>query len=183
MGVEALAAHAERKDAMLQKIREGGADFNAQEILDSLKSGDNTEVLKRMLKAHKANMNVRDANAKVERLTRQTTMLLKRDTYNKQLQSNWKLQLTQMEQAVLLCGTIQKRDARNFAHQLKEKDEQLQKLKTYLAKADGLRRPKTSVFGAGRIKSHTGSRLPRRKKQRSSRNLHTEAALPMSPRS
>merc|ERR1711964_167888 len=60
---------------------------------------------------------------------------------------------------------------------------QLQKLKTYLAKADNLRRPKTSVFGAGRIKSHTGSRLPRRKKQRPSRNLHTEAALPMSPRS
>merc|ERR1711964_243288 len=86
-------------------------------------------------------------------------------------------------QAVLLCGTIQKRDARNFAHQLKEKDEQLQKLKTYPAKADNLRRPKTSVFGAGRIKSHTGSRLPRRKKQRPSRNLHTEAALPMSPRS
>lgn len=182
--VEALAAHAERKDAMLQKIRDGGADFNAAEILGALKSGDNTDVLKRMLKAHKAaNMNVREANATVERLKRQTAMLLKRDTYNKQLQSNWKLQLTQMEQAVLLCGTIQKRDARNFANQLKEKDEQLQKLKAYLAKADGLRRPKASVFGPGRIKSHTGSRLPRRKKQRPSRNLHTEAALPMSPRS
>merc|ERR1712072_578139 len=61
-------------------------------------------------------------------------MLSTKEAHWRDLQSNWKSQLAQMEQAVLLCSSIQKRDRSKFSNELKAKDEEVQRLKSYVQK-------------------------------------------------
>merc|ERR1711964_730200 len=139
------------------------------------------EALKKILNSNKAAHNkLREQQAITEKARRQTAMLVKRDTYNKQLQDNWKTQLKQMEQAILLCSTIHKRDRSTFNEQIRAKDEQIEKLKAYVGTFTQLRQPKPKTFmGAnGRISvpktigRRNKSKPSLRKKRRPSKAVH-----------
>lgn len=148
---EQMALAVKRKDTMLKRMREEGVGMNMQELFDSLGSGNQTDALKKILKANKsANTRLREQEMVAEKAKRQAAMLIKRDAYNKQLQDNWKTQLKQMEQAILLCSTIHKRDRTSFGEQIRAKDEQIEKLKAYVSTFTQLRQPKPKTFmGAG----------------------------------
>jgi len=188
-----LVAHAQRKDAMLQRLRAGGAQFDPEAILASLRGGgDQHEVLHNLLRSHKAALiTVKESSTQNAQLRRKLAMLLKRDGYNKQLHHNWKRQMAQMEQAILLSSQIQKRDSGKLSHEIQKKDEQIQKLKAYIATLTGLRAPKPSLFGPGRIsqiKPPSRGGRPVRKKRRPAKAMPAQAqvsaiAAPLSPRS
>ena len=63
------------------------------------------EVMKRFKASNMKLIRIKDEN---DTLTKQNTMLHKRDDYNEELRNNWRAQLQQMEQANTLCMEISK---------------------------------------------------------------------------
>lgn len=169
-----LAKAVAKKDARIEKLRNEGS-LNTDELIDALQgSGTQAEALKKILNANKAaQIKVHEAEAAAEKAQRAAAMLTKRDSFNQNLQGNWKNQLKQMEKAVLMCSEIHKRDRKKYTGEIAQKDEQIAKLKIYIEKANALRtRPKQSIFGPGknRIKNAiNGSKNMLRKKRRPAR--------------
>merc|ERR1711964_356069 len=169
-----LAKAVAKKDARIEKLRNEGS-LNTDELIDALQgSGSQAEALKKILNANKAaQIKVHEAQAVAEKAQRSAAMLSKRDSFNQNLQANWKNQLKQMEKAVLMCSEIHKRDRKKYTGEIAQKDEQIAKLKIYIEKANALRtRPKQSIFGPGknRIKNAiNGSKNMLRKKRRPAR--------------
>jgi len=82
-----------------------------------------------------------------ERKSKSLQDLRKRDHYNDALRKNWRNQLTQMEQAVLLANQIHHRDRIRFTSELAEKDSELSRLKMFLAQVHRKRRKKSKKTG------------------------------------
>jgi len=173
---EQMAVAVKRKDRVIKKMREQSVGMDLQELLDSVQgNGDQQAALKKILQANRsANDKAREQEAVAVKAKRQAAMLVKRDVYNKQLQENWKTQLKQMEQAILLCSTIHKRDRKSFGEQLKQKDEQIEKLKAYVGTLTQNRQPKSgTVKTVGRRNKKPVRSI--RKKRRPSKTVQAQA--------
>jgi len=175
---EQMAVAVQRKDRVIKKMREQSVGMDMQELLDGLQgNGDQQAALKKILEVNRnANTKAKEQEAIAVKAKRQAAMLVKRDAYNKQLQENWKTQLKQMEQAILLCSTIHKRDRKSFGEQLKQKDEQIEKLKAYVSTLTQNRQPKNSsavkIVGGRRNKKPVRSI---RKKRRPSKTVQSSS--------
>merc|ERR1711964_346992 len=84
---------------------------------------------------------------------RSCAMLQKRQTHYQELQGNWKQQLKQMEQAVLLCSQIHKRDRSKFMSELEVKDDEIMKLKAYVQSINQMRNRKAKIMSGNPLKS------------------------------
>merc|ERR1719273_236013 len=144
--------------------------------------------MKKVLRSYTAQASkLTAAQEQTHKARRALAMLQKRDTFNRELQQNWKHQIKQMEKAVLLCADIQKRDRTNFQAELKTKDEQIEKLKVYIQKTNQIRnRPKKAktMFGASPIRNAIGrsgrSRPSLKKKRRPARAISVDMDAPAS---
>merc|ERR1711964_952367 len=158
-----LAKAVQRKDARIEKLRNEGS-LNTDELIDALQgSGTQAEALKKILNANKAaQIKVHEAEAVAEKAQRSAAMLSKRDSFNQNLQANWKNQLKQMEKAVLMCSEIHKRDRKKYTGEIAQKDEQIAKLKIYIEKANALApAPSRASSDPERTESRTPSTDPR----------------------
>lgn len=157
------------------------ATVNFDELIDSLSGSDGQKAaaLKKLLEAQKTSqIKVRQAEESTQKARRQAIMLTKRDEYHKQLQGNWQKQLKQMEQAVMLCSQIHKRDRASFKEQIKARDEQITKLKAYLMKQSELRARQPGVNIAGKrvqmpSRNRRSPKSTMRKKRRPSRAVQS----------
>jgi len=91
-------------------------------------------------------------------LKRNIQIQQKRDAYCEQMRVNWKNQLGQMEQAVVLCSQIHQRDRSEFTSEVSSRGDQVSKLNLYIKKINEAR--------ASRQKTAFGSVLRRLRKPR-----------------
>lgn len=178
--LERLTAAVQKRDKMIGNLKDN-ATVNFDELIDSLSGSDGQKAaaLKKLLEAQKTSqIKVRQAEESTQKARRQAIMLTKRDEYHKQLQGNWQKQLKQMEQAVMLCSQIHKRDRASFKEQIKARDEQITKLKAYLMKQSELRarQPGVNIAGKRVQMPSRNRRIPKstmRKKRRPSRAVQS----------
>lgn len=119
-----------KKDAMLKRMK-SESRVGLDDILDALQAtGDKAAAVKKMFEVQKrCQTELSEAKAAGEKMKRAVRMMQQREKHMKEMKENWAHQQKQMEQAVLLCSHIQKRDRTKFTDELKQKDEQIMKLK------------------------------------------------------
>lgn len=129
---ELLSKTMARKDAMIKRMK-SEKSIDLEDVLTKLENGDQKGAIRQIFESQKAVMTkLADTNAKNEKLIRTCTMLQAREKHFQELRQNNKRQLDQMEQAVLMCSKVSKAHQNKFQATLKQKDEEIQKLKTYV---------------------------------------------------
>jgi len=169
--MEQMARAVQRLNKVNQTLK-SNSTLNMDEVISALQgSGTQQEAMKKMLGAYGASQQkLTKAEESTAKAKRALAMLQKRDKFNKELQGNWKNQLKQMEKAVLMCADIQKRDRLAFQEELKQKDEQLQKLRLYIEKSTSLYKQraqsKSKLANSGIAKLRDSRRRPGKTKKR-----------------
>jgi len=177
--MEQLAFTVGRQNKMLQNLK-SKQSLNTDELIEALQgSGSQQEAMKKVLHAYSANQNkLSAAEEQTQKAKRALAMLQKRDSFNKDLQANWKRQLKQMEKAVLMCADIQKRDRAAFTAELKTKDEAIEKLKAYIQKTNEIRqRPKGKSLGSVKIRNAIGKNARKRTAAKKKRPARSQALV------
>lgn len=138
MAAAAAKAEGERDDATaeVEKMKSAGLGIDP-DILEQLQLGDGAtkkalmEVMKRFKDSNLKLMRLKDEN---DSLHKQNTMLQKRDDYNEELRNNWRAQLQQMEQAVMLCSQIHQKERGQYEAKLASSNNTIQTLKDWISK-------------------------------------------------
>lgn len=132
--IEKLTRRADRNAALVKRMK-SERSLNMEDIMETLKDGNQKAAFKKILQSQMdTTAQLGEANKQNEKIKRTVTMLAEKEKHWRQLQSNWKGQLNQMEQAVILCSSIQKRDQKKYQTELRTKDEEIQRLKAYVQK-------------------------------------------------
>jgi len=139
--IEKLAKNAARSASMVKQMK-SERSINMEDIMDALNGNDKAGAVRKILESQRdTQTKLSEKSKQVEKMKRTLTMMATKDKSWRQLQQNWKMQLQQMEQAVILCSTIQKRDQNKFKTELTAKDEECKKLKAYVNKLHAQRSP------------------------------------------
>merc|ERR1719262_466557 len=141
--------------------------IDLEDILSKLESGDQKAAVRKLLDGQVAAQNKLVASAKLtEKLKRSCVMLQARMKGYDEMRANQGKQLQTMEQAVLLCNQLNKRNRDKFTAQLKQKDEEIEKLKKYTGSLKAiLAKPRSDRPAAGARKQ----KAVRMKKRRPAR--------------
>lgn len=127
-----------------------GIDPNFMRTMAMGTEAEKREALQDLICQHKGFKKELISENKKERLyKRQIQIQQKRDAYCDQMRHNWKNQLAQMEQAVVLCSQIHQRDRSEFNLELEARTDQVDKLNAYIKRINEARatRQKTA-FGS-----------------------------------
>lgn len=142
--------------AEVDKMKNAGLGIDP-DILEQLQLGDGAtkkalmEVMKRFKDSNLKLMRLKDEN---DSLHKQNTMLQKRDDYNEELRNNWRAQLQQMEQAVMLCSQIHQKERGQYEAKLASANNTIQTLKDWIAKIKA-----RNNRGGGKGRGRAGGRI------------------------
>lgn len=154
--LRALASVFSRKTGIVQHLKtlvqkaNTGIDPNFMRTMSMGTEAEKREALQDLICQHKGfKKEVINEGSRQKQFKRQIQIQQKRDAYSDQMRHNWKNQLSQMEQAVVLCSQIHQRDRAEFMLELECRTDQITKLNEYIKRINEARatRQKTA-FGS-----------------------------------
>lgn len=134
-----------------------GIDPNFMRTMAMVTEAEKREALTDLIQQHKGLKKelIKQGSCQKD-IKRNIQIAQKRDAYSEQMRVNWKNQLSQMEQAVVLCSQIHQRDRAEFTSECDNRSDQVVKLNLYIKKINEAR--------ASRQKTAFGSVLRRLRK-------------------